>query len=387
MRRIQILATGGTIASRAAESGHTATVRAAELLASLRTLPPDIEVTAADVTTRGSYALDTADILGLAREVKAALVDDIDGVVVTHGTDVMEETAFLLDLVHDDVRPVVLTGAQRPHDDPARDGPRNLRDAVQLAASLHARDRGVMICFDGFAYAACGVTKADTLSMHAFHAPGRGPLMRLGAGYIEELCSSLRAAPLALDIDDVALPRVDVIPAYPGADGALLRASLGAGAVGAVIAASARAMSDQTCLTRSTLPSVRLCRCSFVRASRPVRSAMYAGGGAALAEIGAMLGSDLSPWQGRILLAMAIANAPRANTRRSCADGSSRPRTPPKGHYPSEGPRPPVLGSETTHDQADLCRVRRGCRRRRGMARFLRRPELAGRHIARDVRR
>jgi L-asparaginase len=144
MGGVHLLATGGTIASRSSDSGRLATVRAEELLSSLRDPERPMRVTTEDVTTQGSYAFTTADIVNLARHVRTALESDIDGVVVTHGTDVMEESAFLLDVLHSDSRPVVLTGAQRPFDDPAPDGPANLRDALAVAASPVARDRGAI---------------------------------------------------------------------------------------------------------------------------------------------------------------------------------------------------------------------------------------------------
>ena len=127
-----------------------------------------------DVGSRGSYAFTLADLTGLAGRVRAALDDGVDGVVITHGTDTMEETAFLLDLVHDDDRPVVLTGAQRPFDSAAPDGPGNLAAALQVAASPHARGLGALLVFDGLAWQARGVRKIETLASGAFSAPGRG---------------------------------------------------------------------------------------------------------------------------------------------------------------------------------------------------------------------
>ncbi|WP_206189020.1 asparaginase domain-containing protein, partial [Streptomyces hirsutus] len=174
MRRIQVVATGGTIASRAGAEGRRATVLAKELLASVGPLPADAEVSARDVVTRGSYAFDTADLLALAREVRGALREGADAVVMTHGTDTMEETAFLFDLAFDDPRPIVLTGAQRPFDDRAADGPANLGDALAVAAADAARGHGPLLVFDGFAFPARGVRKSDTMSAHAFTAPGRG---------------------------------------------------------------------------------------------------------------------------------------------------------------------------------------------------------------------
>jgi L-asparaginase len=308
---VSLLATGGTIASRAGASGRSASVLGAELVASVGDLDRGIEVRAADAGTKGSYAFTTADLLALARLVRASLTDDVDGVVITHGTDVMEESAFLLDLVHDDPRPVVLTGAQRPFDDPAPDGPANLRDALVAAASPHARGLGAVLVFDGFGYPARGVRKVETLSAHAFSAPGRGPLLRLADGLLWPLARPVRSTPLPLDLDLDELPRVDVISAYPGADGTLVRASLDAGARGVVIAALGAGNAGPELVTaaaEATAQGVPVLVCSRV-GSGPVLP-LYAGGGAALQVAGAAFGADLSPWQGRLLLAVACAVAP-----------------------------------------------------------------------------
>jgi len=309
---VQLLATGGTIASRAGATGRSASVLAAELLASVPDLDPGIQARTADCGTKGSYAFTTADLLALARRVRDALTDDVAGVVITHGTDVMEESIFLLGLVHDDPRPVVITGAQRPFDDAAPDGPSNLRDALVAAASPHARGLGPVLVFDGFGFPARGVRKVETLSTHAFAAPGRGPVLRLADGRIWPLATPVRPAPLPLDLDLDELPRVDVISAYPGADGTLLRASLEAGAAGVVIAALGAGNAGPELVAaaaEATSRSVPVLVCSRV-GSGPVL-ALYAGGGAALQEAGALFGQDLSPWQGRLLLGAACAVSPQ----------------------------------------------------------------------------
>lgn len=177
-RAVRLLATGGTIASTVvAGGGRRATVSGARLLGRTA-VPPGVHVTVADRATVGSFAWQAADLLDLLAGIGEALDAGADGVVVTHGTDTMEEVAFLAELVHDDPRPVVFTGAQRAFDDPAPDGPANLADALTVASSPHARDRGVLVCFDGSGFPARGTTKVDTLGAHAFDAPGRGAALR-----------------------------------------------------------------------------------------------------------------------------------------------------------------------------------------------------------------
>jgi L-asparaginase len=120
----------------------------------------------------------------------------VDGVVVTQGTDTMEESAYLADLVHDDPRAIVFTGAQRPFDAPAPDSPANLADALRIAASPPARDLGVLLCFDGLVLAARGVRKGETLRSGAFVAPGRGPVLWLADESVRLLAHPVRAAAL-----------------------------------------------------------------------------------------------------------------------------------------------------------------------------------------------
>lgn len=312
MTTIQLLATGGTIASRASAAGRQAGVQAAELLRSVAPLDPSVKVVTTDFATKGSYAFTTSDLLGLARQVHRCLDSDVDGLVITHGTDVMEESIFLLDLVQDDPRPVVITGAQRPFDDPAADGPANLFDALVTAASPLAHDLGALLSFDGFVYPARGVRKVETLSTHAFDAPGRGPVLRVSEGQVRPLARPVRRPALPLDLDLAELPRVDVIAAYPGADGALVRASLAAGAAGVVIAALGAGNAGPklvAAVAAAIQESVPVLVCSRV-GSGPVLG-LYAGGGAQLMQSGAQFADDLSPWQGRLLLAAACAVSPR----------------------------------------------------------------------------
>ncbi|WP_448618898.1 asparaginase [Geodermatophilus sp. URMC 65] len=310
MARVHLLATGGTIASRRTDDGLSATTPAAELLAAAGPLP-GLEVTVSDLTTVPSFALTGADVRGLLRAVRERLADGVDGVVVTHGTDTMEESAFLADLVHDDPRPVVFTGAQRPFDAPAPDGPANLADGLRVAADPAARDLGALLAFDGLVFAARGVRKVETLRGAAFGAPGRGPVLRVAGGAVVPLGRPPRPPALPLDLA-ADLPRVDVVACAQGSDDALLRAAVAAGAAGVVLEAfGAGNVPPPVAAAAAELVAggVPVLVCSRVP-SGPV-APLYAGGGASLARDGALFGGDLSPWQGRLLLAAALALDPQ----------------------------------------------------------------------------
>lgn len=309
MAQVRLLATGGTIASRTGDDGRTAQLSAADLLGQLPGLPQDVSVEPVDVATVLSAALQLTDLQDLGSRVRQALDDGCDGVVITHGTDALEETAFYLELCHRNERPVILTGAQRPADSPAPDGPQNLAAAITAAAAPAARACGVLVVFDGLGWPARGVQKLDTLTSAAFGAPGRGPVLRIAGGAVHLLARPERPSVPELD-PDRELPRVDVIPLYLGADDVMLRAAVSAGAAGLVLAgfgagnatpAVARAVHEVLA------DGVTVLICSRVPAG-PVEALYDGSGGADLRRAGALFGGDLSPWQGRLLLAAALAS-------------------------------------------------------------------------------
>jgi len=302
---LTLIATGGTISSTGEPGRLDAQLRAADLLAALPSPVPGVR--AVDVSTVVSSALRPADLLALHDAVQTALDEGADGVVVTHGTDALEETALLLDLLHDDERPVVLTGAQRAADAPGADGPANLTAALTLAADPLARGCGVLVAFDGEAYAARGVRKVHTLRSAAFAAPGRGPTHRIAADGVTLRHRPRR--PAARHLPPWAdLPRVDVVSTHLGADGALLHAAVAAGARGLVVAAMGAG---------NTPPAVTRAVQEVVAAGVPVLVCtrvpegpvlpLYASG-TALRGGGGRFAGDLSPWQARMLLAVALAD-------------------------------------------------------------------------------
>lgn len=309
MPRLRLIATGGTIASRHAPHGLLAGATGAELLAQGGLGTKNVEVD--DFTTQGSYALSLADLLTLAQRTRDALAEGADAVVITHGTDTMEESAFLLDLFQDDPRPVIFTGAQRPFDSPAPDGPANLAAAFAVAASTYARGLGPLLVFDGSAWQARGVRKVETLASGAFGAPGRGPCLRVSPHGVLPLGAQPR--PPAFDLGAVdELPRVDVVAAYAGCDGALLEAAVAAGARGIVLQALGAGNAGAAVthavgrLVARDVP-VLVCSRAF---SGPVTPLYTGGGGADLGRAGAVFADDLSPWQARLLLSVALVHKP-----------------------------------------------------------------------------
>ncbi|MEY9776545.1 asparaginase [Arthrobacter sp. MW3 TE3886] len=235
---VVLLATGGTISSRASETGGAAVASDTgdDVFASMG-VPAAHPVRVVDVFRKGSYLLTVEDMIAICARIRLALADpQVLGVVVTHGTDTMEETAYLVDLTHDDPRPVVFTGAQQAADSPAPDGPGNLYRAIAVAGSPQSRGRGVLLEFAGTIFPVTGVRKSHTTRLDAFANPDFGT-----AGSVSEsgevMMQAARPAMAPLPLPDVAAgsPRVDLIASYPGADSTLLRASLEAGAAGIVL--------------------------------------------------------------------------------------------------------------------------------------------------------
>ncbi|MFJ8933568.1 asparaginase [Streptomyces sp. NPDC102364] len=312
VRTVVVITTGGTIASTSASSGaKVASVAGATLTSGLST-PQGVTVRVVDVLNRNSYALDFADMDRIRSAIHQVLTaPDICGVVVTHGTDTLEETAMLVELLHADERPVVFTGAQLSHDDPATDGPRNLADAIAAAASAQARGLGVLVCFAGVLHAAYGTRKVHNSAPSAFGDPAHRPLGTvLGPDRVQITGVPRRGGPVACRNLALADTRVDIVAVYPGADATAIEAHMAQGAHGIVLeatgcgnanAAITAAVGRWTRAGRHVVLSSRV-------PSGPVRPVYGGGGGGVdLVAAGAVPAGQLRPGQARILLATLIA--------------------------------------------------------------------------------
>jgi L-asparaginase len=308
MTRVVLLTTGGTISSRAGGAGVVAT-DGAEAIGRLAVRPgSDVQVEAHEVMRVGSYQMRLADLRTISDAVAGQLDrDDVDGIVVTHGTDTLEETAVLLDLVHGDPRPVVLTGAQRAADVPDTDGPRNLADAVDVAACAAARDSGVLVAFAGSVLAARRTLKVHTVDLAAFANPA-GALGEVVDGRVQLERSPRRPKPLPRPGTAFDTTRVDLVPTYPGSDDVLLRAAVEAGATGVVLVGTGVGNGPPELpglVRRLTDDGVVVGLCSRV-ANGPVLPVYGNGGGADLVAAGAVPLSRLPASQARMVLALLL---------------------------------------------------------------------------------
>ncbi|MEW2359886.1 asparaginase [Spirillospora sp. NPDC029432] len=292
------------------ESGRRVTP--AEILAELPELAGIAEVRTLPWADPGraqlppSHAWTLADLAALARLVREAAADSA-GVVVTCGTNGLEETAYFLDRVLDGAVPVVVTGAMRPASALGPDGPANLLAAVRVAAHPDARGCGVLVVLDDAILPARDATKAATYHRGAFRSPEFGPLGRTDADGAVVLRRRPVPAPPGARFDPDALPaafpRVDVVASYLGADGTLVDAAVAAGARGIVhagLGAGHPTPAEWAALKRAADAGVLVCQASRTGSGRVVPHGPIRTGGFVAC-------GDLSPWKARVLLALALA--------------------------------------------------------------------------------
>lgn len=220
-----VLTTGGTIGMEGPLAGPTGTASFAEGAGGGEA--PAIEAFCA----KPSVHLTAEDLLGLARRI-GEIAATGEPVVVTHGTDVLEEVAFLCDVLYEGEPPVVFTGSMRPADAVSADGPQNVRDALAAAGSPDAVGLGVLVCFAGRLHLAREARKADSVSVDAFASPHEGPIGAVVEGRAVVTRSAPRRRPLPVP---ERLARVEIASAGAASDGDAIRA-LGAIAEGLVVA-------------------------------------------------------------------------------------------------------------------------------------------------------
>jgi L-asparaginase len=305
--RICIVTTGGTIASKVDPDTGAAVpaVAAEELLAEVPGLADLGEVEAVEFSLVNSWDMTPAAMADLARTI-AGLAPRADGFVVTHGTDTMEETAFVLDGLLDLDQPVVVTGAMRNASQAGSDGPRNLLAAATVAAADQARGLGGVVVMNDEVHAARHVTKLHTTALDTFGSPGVGPL-----GAVDDLGLLLwwrpgPRPPLPLVDPD---PDVQLVKMVAGLDEVLLRAALDAGAGGVVLEGSgagnvhAAVQPAVRALVDAGVPVVLASRCP---GGRVVPAYGGDGGGATLAALGTIRAGDLNGPKARLALMFAL---------------------------------------------------------------------------------
>ncbi len=312
--RVALIVTGGTIDSVGRDRLDLAwyieagkRLEDGELLARVPEVQSIARVETVPFRRLPSHALTAKDLLDLNRAIHALFESDrADGVVITHGTNTLEETAYFLTLTLKTERPVVLVGAMRPASGLSADGYLNLLNAVRVAATPAARGRGVLVVLNDTILSARDATKTDTYRVQAFQGRDLGPLGYADAdGRVVFYHAPTRKHTVQTEFDVRSLddlPRVDVVVSYIGADGALIDAAVAAGAQGIVSAGTGAGRptpAEEAALARAHAQGVVIVQSSRVGSGRVVRSP-------GLRQRGWIAADNLQPWKAKILLALGL---------------------------------------------------------------------------------
>ena len=315
---VAILFTGGTISMRIDERSGSAVpaMRGDEILAHVPQLAVVADVELEDVAQLPGPHVTPEHMWRLARRAAAWLQrPDIDGLVITHGTDTLEETAYFLDVALRTDKPVVLVGAIRTMSEPSWDGPGNLVNAVKVAAAASSAARGVLVVMNEQVLSAREVEKVHTEAAGSFQSREFGPVGVVDAGVVRYLRSSTREGAWYDAQADGLLrvarmePDVDLIKVAAGADGRFVRCAVASGARGLVIEALGRGnvppamLDDLAAAVAAGLPVVLTSRCG----AGSVRERYgYEGGGRGLRDLGLIFAGRLTGVKARIKLMLAL---------------------------------------------------------------------------------
>jgi L-asparaginase len=313
MKNIIVLATGGTIAGVSHSSTDTTSYQSAilpikELLAEIDSLH-----TIANVYSEQVAQIDSADMnhdlwLLLANRSNALLKEPhIDGIVITHGTDTLEETAYFLNLVVNSPKPVVMVGAMRPSTAISSDGPMNLYNAILLAASPAAYGKGVLVALNDTINSSRDVTKTNTSLQDTFKAPELGYLGYIidGQPHFYRMPTRKHTHLADFDIQGItALPQVDILYGHVHDSGALAQAAVASGAKGIIYAGLGNGnMSQQV---RTILSHIQKTGIIVVRSTRVSNGVVTRNGAIDDEHHGFVVADTLSPQKARILLMLAL---------------------------------------------------------------------------------
>jgi len=311
---VVILATGGTIAGAAAtgtQAGYTSgAVTIDAMIAAVPGIRDLANITGEQISNVGSQDMSFDILLKVAKRCNELLAKpEIAGIVITHGTDTMEESAFFLNLTVKSEKPVVLVGSMRPSTAVSADGPLNLYNAVGVAADPNAKGRGVMVVMNDWIHGAHSLTKTSTTAVQTFLSPARGlvGVATYGKNDFYGVPPWKHTSQTEFDVTNVTkLPRVDILYAYLDMAPELIDASAASGAKGIVIAGVGNG--------NMTKASVEAAARAVKKGVVVVRSSRVATGSVGRNveinddEMGFIASDELNPQKARILLTLALLN-------------------------------------------------------------------------------
>lgn len=320
---VWILSTGGTIAGRGASATDfsnykSGSIEGEELVKAVPQIKQIANVKVEQIANVASHDISVGNWIALANRINAIFAADpnVAGIVITHGTNTMEETGYFLDLTVKYDRPVVLVGAMRPATAISADGPLNLLNAVRVASSPAARGKGVLIVMNDEINAARDATKTNTFRVETFRAPELGYLGDVDEDKVTFYRASTKRNTSRAEFDvssAKALPKVDILYSYVEPDTALIRALVESGAQGIVFAGTGAGLisSSQKKALMPFLASSDKRGLVIVRASR-------VGNGRVISRdeydrLGIIPADSLNPQKARILLMLALTKTKNLN--------------------------------------------------------------------------
>jgi L-asparaginase len=267
------------------------------------------------ISNVGSQDMTFDIMLTLAKRINALLAQkDVDGIVITHGTDTMEETAFFLNLVVKSQKPVVLVGSMRPSTAVSADGPLNLFDAVGVAGDPNSTSRGVLVVMNDWIHGAHSLTKTSTTAIQTFMSPLRGlvGVSSYGKNDFYNRPHWKHTTESEFDVANITrLPRVDILYAYADMPADLIDASVASGAKGIIIAGVGNGNMNKASLEAAATAAKK--GVVVVRSSRVVTGTVGRNVEVNDDELGLVASDELNPQKARILLMLALVK-PRSTT-------------------------------------------------------------------------
>jgi len=308
--RIIILATGGTIAGSGESSTKAAYTAGKVPIDDLLNAVPQIhdygKITGEQIAQIGSQDMNVVTWLKLSKRINEIFKNnEADGIVVTHGTDTQEETAYFLDLTVMSDKPVVLVGAMRPSTAMSQDGNRNLLDAVMVAASAKSQGKGVIVAMDEKVFDARDVTKTSSTNLETFQSRNFGPIGLIYDGKVNYYYQSLRNPSKKFDVTKLtALPQVEIVYGYADASPQSVTGIIGSGVKGIVYAGMGNGNFGEPvgkALAEASKKGIVVCRSARAGSGRITLENEVKD-----AELGFVVSDDLNPQKARVLLMLSL---------------------------------------------------------------------------------
>lgn len=313
---VKLIATGGTIAMKIdpVKKAPVPAISGEDLISTVPEIADLAKIEVENLSNIPSDYMTPASWIGLQKAVEGALArPEVAGVIVSHGTDTLEESAYFLDLTVESDKPIVLIGAQRNASEKDFDGPRNLLNATRICISTEAKGKGAMIAMNNQINAAREVVKTHTSDVETFKSGDYGFLGRADHDRVIFYRTPTRRQHVPLQQEE--LPYVEIVSMYGGADGAMINAAVSAGAKGIVVQALGWGNVNKpmyAAIKEAISKGITVVVSTRVPNGRVLPVYGFEGGGKTLQQAGAIFADNLSPQKSRILLMLAMQTTSKA---------------------------------------------------------------------------